>query len=521
MPTFASPKVIWSEIDISSYSPNKLSTPGAIVVRAKKGPIEPVFVSSVDRYKLLFTTAGTVESDVLEHYVALSFLSKEGAGLWVVRAIGSGALYGGAVVVEDGASGDSYSLTSGLADPNDYAWQTEDCLLFIGADPGAWNNDLIVTISDVNADDKTFRVLVHYRGELVESFLCSLVSNVKDGWGNSLYVENVINNRSDYIRVYKNPSSTAELPKETTSLYLAEGNDGSSVSSGDLITAWNLYRNTDQYAIRLLIQGGIADEQIQTNMVNIAESRQDCVALLDVPYDITSVEDVISYRDTTLAVDSSYAALFAPWIKTYDYDNDEQMIIPPSGIVAGLMATTDRYYRPWVAAAGVNRGAISALGLTAYYTEADHDQLAPKRINIFRRFPGQYVLWGYETLQINDSAFTYLEIRRGLIEMRASLVKLAKSYLFEPLIEDTRRNFVGAITDYLTEVKRTGGLYDFLVKCDPLGDPDGNNPPINIDNGILTADLFLKPVRGIRGIHLRAVITRTGVDFEEVGGIAF
>jgi hypothetical protein len=51
------------------------------------------------------------------------------------------------------------------------------------------------------------------------------------------------------------------------------------------------------------------------------------------------------------------------------------------------------------------------------------------------------------------------------------------------------------------------------VVSDPIG--TGNNPPTQIDQGMLTVDAYLKPVRAIRFINLRLKVTSTGMSFEE------
>ena len=69
-------------------------------------------------------------------------------------------------------------------------------------------------------------------------------------------------------------------------------------------------------------------------MKSIAESRKDCMAILDVPQAQTTNSTVVTnWRTVTQNFNSSYTALYAPWLQIYDSYNASLVWLPPSGFV--------------------------------------------------------------------------------------------------------------------------------------------------------------------------------------------
>jgi phage tail sheath protein FI len=207
---------------------------------------------------------------------------------------------------------------------------------------------------------------------------------------------------------------------------------------------------------------------------------------------------------------------FAPWLKTYDFDNDIQLFIPPSGVVAGMMAKVDREYDPWWVPAGLNRGRVNVLGLQAYYSLADRDELDAVQVNCFVRKPGVIALWNNRTLQTQESYFSFVEVRRLTNYIKKNVCKFIDAFLFEPLTDFTRERLVATLREFFDSIQRRMGILRYAVISDPLG--TGNNPPAQVDQGILTVEVYYVPVRAIRGIWLKAIVTRFGYQIEERAG---
>lgn len=525
MSIFLSPSVVTREIDLSDAVANIATAIGGIVVRSKRGSLFPKLITNTKQYKENYClNTRSIDSSLLEGYAAVSYLEYKGASLIVQRVVSQEATFGGVTLAASGTSGTNSGLPSGLSLNDEktgavtYSFGVDESLLIIADNPGNWNNNLAVKISGHDFSDNTFLIQIYEvinKNEILrENHRVSKNPDALDGYGRNIFIEKVFEN-SPYITVINNPAVSGMPKPQTELLFFTKGDDGDTITVGEIANAWEVFENVDNLNVSLLIQGGLGDESIQLKMVSIADKRKDCIAILDAPENITETLSIINWRKHVLNIDSSYAMLVAPWLHVYDWDNDKKIYIPPSGVVAGLAARNDYYTYPWYAFSGVNRGVVEILGLKAYYNKEDRDMLSPAGINVFRKKPGQFALWDNKTLQVKESALSYIEIRRLLIVLKKSINDMAESFLFEPLTDTTRQRLVAVIDNYLMTVRANHGLYSYKIVCDKLGDPNGNNPSHNIDMGQLNCDIYLKPVHAIRYILLSAVVMRHGASFEE------
>jgi len=527
MATFRSPNVVVTEVDISQYVTNVPTSTGVQVIRAKRGQVVPRFISTTRQFKEMYTLAQRgVESNYVEQYSAVAFLEVGYSGLWVVRAVGSEAKYAYIVVNNSDVTDAVVVPTAGLDVASDRSgpvfsdWSSlgDDAVMLIYCkSPGAVGNNVAVMIKMVDNTGKTFNlsiteklpdgsVQIRYDG------VVSLDPTLKDGYGNSLFVSSVLD-KNEYVGAVVNPSAYSLLPHVVSTATNLAGGVDSDPSSSDIEHAYDQFRNREVWDVDLFIQGGIGDAIVQTLLIDIAEKRGDSVAILDVPADIYTVESIKEWRTSGLSISSSYGIALAPWLKTYDFDNDIQVYVPPSGVVAGMMAKMDREFDPWWVPAGLNRGKINVLGLKAYYSLADRDELDSVQVNCFIRKPGVIALWNNRTLQSFESYFSFIEVRRLTNYIKKNVCKFLDAFLFEPLTDFTRERMVATLREFMDAIQRRLGIMKYAVVSDPLG--TGNNPPEMIDNGVLTVELFYLPVRAIRGIWLKATVTRFGYQLTE------
>jgi hypothetical protein len=532
MATFKSPNVVISEADLSQYITNQPTSTGVQVIRAKRGQVIPRFVTSVRQFKEMYTsTQRRIDKDYVEQYSAVAFLEVGYSGLWIVRAVGDNAKYAYVIINKSDATQGATIPATGLTVASDRtgpvfpSWDTlgENAVMIVYCkSPGAIGNNFSVVVKNVSATNKTFELIVTETlpdGSTEVRFggVVSLDPDARDGYGNNIWVKNVLGTH-EYIGAEVNPSAYNLVPKEiTTPVGLAGGVDADP-TVGNIGSAYDQFSDREVWDIDLLIQGGIGDDTIRAKLVDIAEKRGDAVALIDVPQDKYKVEDIKSWRQTNFNVASSYGMAFAPWLKTYDFDNDVQLFIPPSGVVAGMMAKVDREYDPWWVPAGLNRGRVNVLGLQAYYSLAERDELDGVQVNCFVRKPGVIALWNNRTLQAPETYFSFIEVRRLTNYIKKNVCKVLDAFLFEPLTDFTRERLVATLKEFMDSIQRRMGVLKYAVISDPLG--TGNNPPAQVDQGILTVEVFYVPVRAIRGIWLKAIVTRFGYQIEErVGGM--
>ena len=146
----AFPDVYVSERDYSHVPSLIQNLVGAAVIDAPWGPADPQFIGTANDLWKKYTLDGKYKrgypTDLLEATMALY-----GMGLWVVRAVGTGALYGGAAFVKEASDSDSASLGSGVDDPSSYTFQADEILLIYANSPGVATR-VTVQVTGYNED---------------------------------------------------------------------------------------------------------------------------------------------------------------------------------------------------------------------------------------------------------------------------------------------------------------------------------------------------------------------------------
>lgn len=522
MSIYISPGVYVREKDLSTIIPNLSTTIGALVGYSAKGTVGDYQL--ITNSKQFIDEYGEPSPGQYFHYSALAFLEK-GNKLYCVRVV-NGALYGGAFFIKDGGAGVNTALIVGVTTPAYQVDSGNDILFYVFAkDPGAWNNNISIAITNINAVAYTFDIEVYATSggvtSLEETWSVSRKQQL-DGFGRQQYLETKINGYSAYINVYDNVDEVdTVLPDEnTTPLALGGGADGNTtVTEGQIETGWDLFAIPEDVDIRMLINGGYTSFAVQNKMKTIAEARADCIAILDMPYAaLTSTTAMTTWRTQTQMFNSSYCALYSPWVKIYDQFNDTVVIVPPSGYVAAQYAYNDYVGEPWNAPAGLNRGLLNILGLTNVFTEGERDVLYAAQINPIQTFRGEgNMIWGQKTEKSSASALDRVNVRRLLITLEKAIAVALRTYAFEPNTAITRMRVSAVLEQYLDLLSARGafqkelGDKGYVVICNST-----NNTPATIDDNELNVDIYIKPVRAAEYIRLQAIITQTGASFEEL-----
>ena len=369
-------------------------------------------------------------------------------------------------------------------------------------------------------------------GTILETYSkLSKASDAKDPQGNDNYYPNVIYTKSEYIYWTKHNASgtnwgnaasgtTFTAVNTPTSESMSGGSNGSTVTTGQIKTAYDKFADSETVDIGLIIAGPCDSTHIE-NLITIAENRKDCVVfaspersdVVNVTNSNTQKSNVVSFFSTISS--SSYASFDSGYKYMYDRYNDVYRYVPLNGDMAGLCARTDLIADSWFSPAGFNRGVVrGAVKLAFNPTKSQRDELYPARINPVATFPGQgTVLFGDKTALASPSAFDRINVRRLFIILEKAISTAAKFQLFEFNDEFTRANFRNIIEPFLREIQGRRGITDFLVVCD-----ETNNTGDVIDRNEFVAEIFVKPARSINFITLSFVATRTGVAFEEVAG---
>lgn len=533
MAIFLSPGIYSSEKDISDIVPAVASASAALVGYSAKGSTNEIVLVTSDKQFIEEYGDPDPSSGHYFHYAALAYLAK-GNKLYCLRVV-NGALYGGINIMKSdsvftnaafvtGSSTAAFNVPSGYA--NDVLFQ------IFGANPGLWNNNIGVKIQNVKTgsetvvtDQYTFEIVVYSQDEdgnylELEKFTVSRKNKI-DGFGKDLYIENRINGISRYIVVADNTNlADIVLPLEqTTRLDIAGGTNGSDPSAGDFVNGWDEFSNPDDIDVRILINGGETSVTVQSKIKTIAEARADCFAVFDIPWaSVNSVTDMVTFRTTTQNFNTSYGALYTPWLQIYDSYNDRLIYVPPSGHVAAQMAYNDYVAYPWSAPAGLNRGQLDVIAPSYIFTAGERDTLYQEEINVIQLYRGEgTVIWGNRTLQAKRSALSSVNVRRMLIIIEKAMAISLRPFVFEDNDENSRFRVTALLNSYLERLSAQGAFQTeagdggFHVLCN-----EDNNTAATIDDLQLNVDVFVKPKRSIEFIRLQTIITSTGATFEEL-----
>jgi len=545
------------ERDVSELVPSIATTTAALVGWSPKGDVDSIVLITnkqqfIDEYGEPDNTSGNYF-----HYTALAFL-EQGNKLWCLR-VHENAQYGGLAI---GTSGETNETFSDLANDFDMILDSgysgsltdDNCLFMImGKDPGVWNSKISIVIDKLKNDEEswdegaalgsaddlsiatvdqyTFRIKVYKENddgddELVETWVVSRKHKI-NGYGKQLYLEDRINGYSDYIYVQDNVALADTLMPDgfATPVNLGDGNDGTAYSSSDfaseIATGWDEFANPADVDIRILLNGGETNVTVQAKMQAIVEDRADCFAILDIDYTEmgSSVADAITWRrGDTCNINSSYCAMYAPWVRINDPYNDVLIYVPPSGYVGAQFAYNDYVAQPWNAPAGFNRGMVNVISMQDIFTKGERDLLQEAQINPLQTFRGEGdVIWGQKTMQTKSSARSRVNVVRLLIVIEKSMAVSLRPFVFENNTEITRFRIEAMLTEYLDLLSSQGafqteaGDKGFKVIVD-----SSNNTPAVIDRNELHVDVFVKPVRTAEYIQLQTIVTSTGASFDEL-----
>jgi len=381
------------------------------------------------------------------------------------------------------------------------------------------------------ANETTFSVTLSEKVgtvyQVLETYDYCTLYPAQDSYGNSMFLEDVINGASEYIQVFVNTAATDEeivVPAPVSNVLLAGGNSGSFSDVNEkykvLNEGWELFRDRSQVGVSILMNSGYVSSGVvsyQAKMLEIAEARRDCFCLFDVPMDQTEYEDAIDWRKNIQGFNSYRGAVCSPWVKTYDaVQGRANFLMCPSAYMAKIMGA----YDPWMAPAGLNRGmltssTVSPTGLTQYYNATEGGNLyADNQINCYIKNPGSgYVIWGQRTLQAKPSALDRINVARTVIYIETILRDAAKWHLFENNTAYERMKINLEFSAFLDTVLSADGIQKYQVVCD-----ESNNTPQVIANNQLIIDVFLWPTYCIEVIRIRTSVMGADVNVSITSG---
>ena len=501
MPNYLSPGVYVEEVSSGVKPIAGVGTAvGAFIGIAEKGVIgKAVLVTNWSQYVSEF--GGFLPNAYLA-YAVYNFFAEGGTNCYVVRAASKEVQLAAATIKDNSVD------------------KAADLIKISARSEGDWGNRISYEVSkSSNGQDLGFKLTIKYTelstfydeyvgedeaGKIVEVFDNLLLTNV----------EQKINEVSSFVNVKvlipltslanlekypvlneKNPVSLADGKNGISSVeYLDKANQKIGIHAFDIVDEINIVAAPD-------IADMAGSRGIILEMLNYCKLRGDCFFVADPPHGL-SVSELKDFKEGAgqnyagNSFNSSYGALYYPWVFVNDPLTGKKKLIPPSGSIVGTYAYTDSTRGVHKAPAGTADGYLdTVVGVEKIVTKGEQEILNPLGINVIRSLPEGICVWGARTLS-SDSEWRYINIRRLMMYIEESVDKGSQWVVFEPndpsLWGKVKRN----LSAFLTRVWRDGALYGstqeeaFFVKVD-----EENNPVATRDAGQLIIEVGVAPVK--------------------------
>jgi len=502
MPTYLSPGVYVKEVSggVKPISGVGTST-GAFVGIAEKGVINEAVLGT--NWSQFVKEFGGFTTSWNLAYAVYCFFAEGGTSCYVVRVANTTALDPDEAARSSGALVNDADPSVGVIEVT--AGKVMDVVVD-AKDPrkGTWGDKITIEIAAPSDEDGESATATHFKLTVTYEEEEEVYDDIT-----ITEVEAAINGKSELIEVSVipgSPNETTDRPVDTDGPItpLSGGNNGHTgadyigdkdnkkgLHAFDVVDGINIVAIPDQHGVRATILSAL----------NYCKNRGDCFFIAD-PLLEESPSDMIDFKGATgdyageNAFNSSYGALYYPWVYISDPLTGTKKLIPPSGAVAGTYAHTDSTRGVHKAPAGIAEGYLdSVVGIERIITKGEHDLLNPAGINVIRSLPAGICIWGARTLSA-DSEWLYINVRRLLLNIEESIDKGSQWVVFEPndptLWGRVKRN----ITAFLLRVWRDGALFGgtqeeaFFVKVD-----EENNPPEVRDAGQLIIEVGVAPVK--------------------------
>ncbi len=213
-------------------------------------------------------------------------------------------------------------------------------------------------------------------------------------------------------------------------------------------------------------------------------------------------QSISQVRAMRARFDSTYAAMYYPWVRVLDPVTRKEINLPPSGFVSGIYARNDINRAVYKAPA--NEVVNLALGFEKLLNKSQQDVLNPEGINCFRFFEGRgFRLWGARTIS-SDPEWKYVNLRRYFAYLEHSIDKGTQWAVFEPNGEALWGNVRRTIEDFMFNEWQMGALLGdkpekaYFVKCDR-----STMTQNDLDNGRLVCLVGLAPLRPAEFVIIR------------------
>jgi len=250
--------------------------------------------------------------------------------------------------------------------------------------------------------------------------------------------------------------------------------------------------------VQMLSTPGETSEAVILACVNFCELRGTCTYLYHTPDPTASTNydeplEVKQWRMQEVNVDSSYAALYYPWI-VIDDGNGGDKVVPPVGAIQGIWAAVTGQGNP--ASTPANVAIANTKSLVYTLSDGEQDILNPIGVNCIREFAGRGIrVWGARTLTSVTDGRHYLNVRGVLNYVKHTIFEGTQWAVFQANDPILWTQIKSVVSNFLHTLWMQGALVPsndeklaYYVKCDAE-----TNPIEKVKQGIVSCEVGINP----------------------------
>lgn len=275
--------------------------------------------------------------------------------------------------------------------------------------------------------------------------------------------------------------------------------------------------NDDLVPITLAAVPGITTESVQNELVTLATTTGDFLAVLGTPYGLAGVQDAIDYSNgiTTYRsspLNSSYAALYYPQVKIFQSYLGKDIWMDPAVFAIRQMGFTDSVADLWFAPAGFQRGKLTKpTELEVSINRGDRDSMysGGNIVNPIVNFAQQGItIFGQRTTQREPTALDRINVRRLMVFIKRTIEASTRRFVFEPNDPVTQEAIQNLLIPFFEDIQARRGIVDFRVICD-----ETVNTPVRVDRNELWCKVMIKPTKTAEILVFELNITNQSAEF--------
>lgn len=378
-------------------------------------------------------------------------------------------------------------------------------------EPNDFNKVLIIDIYNTEGGNKL----------KVESYEVSFNPNHKDLSGNSMFIQDVINKYSSYVRVAMNREIFTDTALFTRNIhsdiqqlfqrYSIRNRHGSTslppkFQHGDDGTIFDKYDNLDwEQATSILVraytgqivnpaaldqgnpyESDVLDREmrqfdlifdagypgdVKVAIQTLIDARhQDCFGLIDLG-DNASAKAAFQARTEEGGVgrpfNTPFIGIYEPYSLVYDSYAGRDVWITPVYHAARAYALTDTRYGKFHAPAGTKRGMCPEVKKLRYNLNREvayQDLFVTYNINPIIQNRDGYVIWGQSTSQLRTSKYQDINVVRMVLQIKRDLERELRHFIFDLNDSMTWVLMSGAVNAYLGNLVSQNALEGFATQ---------------------------------------------------------